>query len=90
MVFQLSAMETRSTASSIPTAGDLSQKFVERSRDRCGPGDGCRPGCQLLLERSGTPTVVDLVAGSGLEFERRGSHQLEGVPGTWQLFSLAS
>jgi class 3 adenylate cyclase len=26
-------------------------------------------------------TVKDLVAGSGLEFEDRGTHMLEGVPG---------
>ena len=30
-------------------------------------------------------TVRDLVAGSGLEFEDRGEHELKGVPGTWQL-----
>jgi class 3 adenylate cyclase len=31
-------------------------------------------------------TVRDLVAGSGLEFEDRGEHELKGVPGTWRLF----
>jgi class 3 adenylate cyclase len=31
-------------------------------------------------------TVKDLVAGSGLEFEERGAHELKGIPGTWQLF----
>jgi hypothetical protein len=30
-------------------------------------------------------TVTDLVAGSGLEFENRGDHELKGVPGEWQL-----
>jgi class 3 adenylate cyclase len=30
-------------------------------------------------------TVTDLVAGSGLEFEDRGEHELKGVPGRWQL-----
>jgi class 3 adenylate cyclase len=35
-------------------------------------------------------TVKDLVAGSGIPFEDRGEHQLRGVPGTWQLFSVAS
>jgi class 3 adenylate cyclase len=34
-------------------------------------------------------TVVDLVAGSGLSFDDRGSHVLKGVPGDWQVFSLA-
>jgi class 3 adenylate cyclase len=32
-------------------------------------------------------TVKDLVAGSGLEFEDRGVHELKGVPGQWQLYS---
>jgi class 3 adenylate cyclase len=34
-------------------------------------------------------TVKDLVAGSGLAFEDRGSHALRGVPQPWQLFALA-
>jgi class 3 adenylate cyclase len=34
-------------------------------------------------------TVKDLVAGSGLEFEDRGSHQLKGVPGEWRLYAVA-
>jgi class 3 adenylate cyclase len=33
-------------------------------------------------------TVVDLVAGSGLEFDDRGEHELKGVPGTWRLFAV--
>jgi len=32
-------------------------------------------------------TVVDLVAGSGMNFDDRGSHELKGVPGMWQLFA---
>jgi class 3 adenylate cyclase len=32
-------------------------------------------------------TVKDLVAGSGLRFEGRGTHTLKGVPGKWSLFS---
>jgi class 3 adenylate cyclase/pimeloyl-ACP methyl ester carboxylesterase len=35
-------------------------------------------------------TLCDLVIGSGLEFEARGSHELKGVPGEWQLFAVAS
>jgi class 3 adenylate cyclase len=35
-------------------------------------------------------TVVDLVAGSGLEFEDRGEHELKGVPGIWKLFAVRS
>jgi class 3 adenylate cyclase len=33
-------------------------------------------------------TVKDLVAGSGIEFEDRGEHDLRGVPGVWKLFSV--
>jgi hypothetical protein len=33
-------------------------------------------------------TVKDLVAGSGLTFTPRGAHELKGVPGTWQLYSV--
>ena len=33
-------------------------------------------------------TVKDLVAGSGIEFEARGAHELKGVPGTWSLFAV--
>jgi class 3 adenylate cyclase len=45
---------------------------------KAGPGE-------ILVSR----TVVDLVTGSGLRFEDRGSHVLKGVPGEWQLFALA-
>jgi class 3 adenylate cyclase len=34
-------------------------------------------------------TVRDLVVGSGLEFEDRGSHELKGVPGEWRIFAVA-
>jgi pimeloyl-ACP methyl ester carboxylesterase len=34
-------------------------------------------------------TVRDLVAGSGLQFEDRGSHELKGVPGEWRLYAVA-
>jgi hypothetical protein len=35
-------------------------------------------------------TVVYLVAGSGLHFVDRGSHDLKGVPGERQLFAVES
>jgi class 3 adenylate cyclase len=40
------------------------------------------PG-EILASR----TVVDLTAGSGLQFEPRGEHLLKGVPGTWPTFA---
>ena len=35
-------------------------------------------------------TLRDLVIGSGLEFEARGTHELKGVPGEWRLFAVTS
>lgn len=39
---------------------------------------------EILVSR----TVTDLVAGSGIEFEDRGGHELKGVPGSFQLFAV--
>jgi len=33
-------------------------------------------------------TVEHLVAGSGIEFEDRGEHELKGVPETWKVFAV--
>jgi class 3 adenylate cyclase len=33
-------------------------------------------------------TVRDLVAGSGIEFDGHGEHELKGVPGSWRLFAV--
>jgi pimeloyl-ACP methyl ester carboxylesterase len=33
-------------------------------------------------------TVKDLVAGSGIDFEDRGAHELKGIPGEWRLFKV--
>jgi class 3 adenylate cyclase len=46
---------------------------------KAGPGD--------VLASS---TVRDLVAGSGLEFEDRGAHELKGVPGEWRLYAVSN
>jgi class 3 adenylate cyclase len=35
-------------------------------------------------------TVKDLVAGSGIQFEERGTHVLKGVPGEWRLYAVSS
>ena len=35
-------------------------------------------------------TVKDLVAGSGLDFEDRGTTSLKGIPGDWRLFAVRS
>jgi class 3 adenylate cyclase len=33
-------------------------------------------------------TVKDLVAGSGIEFDDRGTRQLKGIPGEWRLYAV--
>jgi pimeloyl-ACP methyl ester carboxylesterase len=48
-----------------------------RVAGRAGPGE-------VLV----SSTVKDLVAGSGIEFEDRGTTELKGVPGEWRLFSV--
>jgi class 3 adenylate cyclase len=40
---------------------------------------------EVLVSR----TVKELVAGSGLQFSDRGTHELKGVPDTWQLYAVA-
>jgi len=35
-------------------------------------------------------TVKDLVAGSGIAFEDRGTHALKGVPGEWRLYAVSA
>ena len=42
-----------------------------------------QPG-EVLVSR----TVVDLVAGSGIDFADRGEHELKGVPRSWRLFAV--
>jgi class 3 adenylate cyclase len=43
-------------------------------------------GSEVLVSQ----TVRDLVAGSGIRFLDRGTHELKGIPGTWQLFAVAA
>jgi class 3 adenylate cyclase len=59
---------------------DIAGIAVVTGRRICDTGDDG----DILVSR----TVTDLVAGSGLEFEDRGEHELKGVPGTWRLFAV--
>jgi class 3 adenylate cyclase len=53
--------------------------IAQRVSARAGAGE-------VLVSR----TMVDLVAGSGIEFEDRGEHELKGVQGRWRLFAVQS
>ena len=52
---------------------------LDRRPHRCA----AEPGEVLV-----SSTVKDLVAGSGLDFEDRGTHELKGVPGEWRLYAV--
>jgi class 3 adenylate cyclase len=41
---------------------------------------------EVLVSR----VVTDLVAGAGLRFSQRGSHELKGLPGKWDLFAAST
>ena len=45
---------------------------------------GAADAGEVLVSR----TVCDLVAGSAIEFEDRGEHELKGVPSAWRLFAV--
>jgi class 3 adenylate cyclase len=57
--------------------GGLAVVIGARVGALAGPGE-------ILVSR----TVQDLVVGSGMIFEDRGSHELAGVPGEWRLYAV--
>ncbi len=57
--------------------GGLAVHIAARVAALAGPGE--------ILTSS---TVKDLVVGSGIDFETRGSHILKGVPDQWRLFAV--
>lgn len=59
--------------------GGIAVHIAARVAALAGPGE-------VLV----SSTVKDLVAGSGLAFEDRGAHVLKGVPGTWQVYAVAT
>ena len=56
--------------------GGIAVHIASRVSSVAGPSE-------VLVSR----TVKDLVAGSGIAFEERGSHSLKGVEGDWELFA---
>ena len=57
--------------------GGFAVNLAARVMEQAEPGG-------VLVSR----TVVDLVAGSGLDFEDRGMYSLKGVPDNWQLYAV--
>ncbi len=59
--------------------GGIAVSIGARVGSAAGPGE-------VLVSR----TVTDRVAGSGIEFNDRGTHSLKGVPGEWGLYAVAN
>ena len=49
------------------------------------PPEGVAGAGEILVSR----TIRDLVAGSPIRLESRGTHELKGVPGLWEIFAVA-
>jgi class 3 adenylate cyclase len=58
--------------------GGIAVHIAARVSSLAGPSE-------VLVSR----VVRDLVAGSGIQFEERGEHELKGVPDRWQLLAVA-
>jgi class 3 adenylate cyclase len=58
--------------------GGMAVHIAGRVAGRAAPGE-------VLVSSA----VRDLVVGSGIEFADRGTHELKGVPGEWQLLAVA-
>jgi class 3 adenylate cyclase len=58
--------------------GGIAVHVAARVCAEAGPGE-------ILVSR----TVTDLTAGSDVEFEDRGEHELKGVPGPWKLYAVS-
>ena len=59
--------------------GGIAVHAAARVMGQCAPSE-------VLVSR----VVTDLVAGAGLKFSERGSHELKGLPGRWDLFAASS
>lgn len=57
--------------------GGIAVHIGARVLDKAGPGE-------VLV----SSTVKDLVVGSDIRFDERGSHELRGIPGEWSLFRV--
>jgi class 3 adenylate cyclase len=63
-------------------------------RDRDSGGISVHAAARVLAQSSSNEVLVsrvitDLVAGTGLKFSERGSFELKGLPGRWNLFAAS-
>ena len=64
---------------------DPRQRYRRHRRARRRARDVAFRSDEVLVSR----VVTDLVAGAGLKFAERGSFELKGLPGKWDLFAAS-
>ena len=84
---QCTRLASRFEPACTPASASGSTASSAASRCTSAPESRRKPAAGEVLV---SQTVKDLVAGSGIEFEDRGTHELKGVPGEWRLYSVAS
>jgi class 3 adenylate cyclase len=87
------AMETASRQIGLPLRAGLHTGEIEiRGRDI--GGIAVHAAARVMAQSNADEVLVsrvvtDLVAGAGLKFSDRGSHELKGLPGRWDLFAAS-
>jgi class 3 adenylate cyclase/pimeloyl-ACP methyl ester carboxylesterase len=59
--------------------GGIAVHSAARVMEKADPGE-------VIVSR----VVTDLVAGAGIRFSRRGTHEFKGLPGSWDLFAASA
>ena len=87
------ALETGSKQIGLPLRAGLHTGEIEiRGRDI--GGIAVHAAARVMAQSNADEVLVsrvvtDLVAGAGLKFADRGSHELKGFPGLWDLFAAS-
>ncbi|MGH7356310.1 MAG: hypothetical protein ACRELS_17270 [Candidatus Rokuibacteriota bacterium] len=91
---RLIVLDKRGTGLSDPVPLDRLPTLEERMDDVRAVMDAVGSQSAALMGTAGevlvSSTVKDLVAGSGIRFDDRGTHVLRGVTGEWRLFAVGA
>ena len=87
------ALGTASKQIGLPLRAGLHTGEIE-IRDRDIGGIAVHAAARVMAQSQPSEVLVsrvvtDLVAGAGLKFSERGSHELKGLPGRWDLFAAS-
>jgi pimeloyl-ACP methyl ester carboxylesterase/class 3 adenylate cyclase len=88
------ALGTASTQIGLPLRAGLHTGEIEIRGDDIG-GIAVHAAARVMSQSQPSEVLVsrvvtDLVAGAGLKFSERGSHELKGLPGRWDLFAASA